>query len=235
MKAFIYAFIFLLSNITLSAQQNHGRQYRQAIIESMYPEDSKVDSNLFAIDSTNKLLFWKKIKGETYVLVVTWKSRNFYPDSGLYNTGSWSPIWVTAAPQLKQRLKKEKYNDVNLRLKQLLGLPPVSEYKVFVEFWVKPSDLFRPCPDNEISDKHCRVCFSHQDSLNTDYLKWFNESRISRYYACGLFNQFPWTQLGYTYDWNPANKRHIGLSEYVIKQFSNVYVNKVYTTLEYLK
>ena len=29
---------------------------------------------------------------------------------------------------------------------------------------------------------------------------------------------YPWTQLGYTYDWHPANTSAIGLSEYVLMQ-----------------
>jgi hypothetical protein len=71
--------------------------------------------------------------------------------------------------------------------------------------------------------------------LDADYIKWFNQSRIDRYYSTGLYNQYPWTQLGYTYDWNPKNKSHRGLSEFVIGKNKTIYVNKVYTTEEYLK
>lgn len=43
-----------------------------------------------------------------------------------------------------------------MRLKQLLGLPPTATNSYFVKFWVRPNDLFRPCPDKEINGKNAR-------------------------------------------------------------------------------
>lgn len=209
--------------------------YRNAMNNSAYPDSAKMDKNLVAITPKNPDLIWKTFNGEPYVLVVTWKSASYYPNGGdsLYNTGPYS-IWVTTAPQLKKWFHKQKnVADTNLRLKQLLGLPPVgATYKYFVEFWVRPADLFRPCPDNEIDDKSCSTCFPA--NVSPDYVTWFNESRISRYYACQLYDQYPWTQLGYTYDWNPSNPTHVGMSEFVIKLNAKVYVKSVSTTRQYL-
>ena len=39
--------------------------------------------------------------------------------------------------------------------------------------------------------------------------------------------RFPWTRLGYTYDWGNSTSE-IGLSEFVIKNNSQVTVFKVY-------
>jgi hypothetical protein len=209
--------------------------YRNAMSNAVYPDSSKINTNLVAITPQNPNLTWKTFNGENYLLVVTWKSASYYPNGGdsLYNTGPYQ-IWVTTSPQLKNWFGKQHVSDTNLRLKQLLGLPPSgTDYKYFVEFWVKPSDLFRPCPDSEITDKSCSTCFP----ANTpqDYINWINESRISRYYACQLYDQYPWTQLGYTYDWNPENKTHVGMSEFVINKNATVYVKSVSTTKEYLK
>ncbi|MBI1838282.1 MAG: hypothetical protein HYR91_13555 [Flavobacteriia bacterium] len=220
---------------TISTQNtNDTLLYREAIANSIYPEPSKIDSNLVAINSGNPNLIWKTIQNEKYILVVTWKQNvSYYKDKldTLYNTGKY-PIWITTAPQLKTRFQQEKVEDTNKRLLQLLGLPPNATYSYFVEFWVKPQDLFRPCPDKEISDKQCETCFPK----NTDstHISWINENRISRYYQCELFNQYPWTQLGYTFDWSPLNTSHIGLSEFVIGANKSVYVKAIYTTSEYL-
>ena len=208
--------------------------YRNAMSNAVYPDSSKIDKNLVAINPKNPDLIWKTFNGEPHVLMVTWKSVSYYPNGGdsLYNTGAYS-IWVTAAPQLKKWFHQQNAPDTNLRLKQLLGLPPVgTDYKYFVEFWVRPTDLFRPCPDNEIDDRSCSTCFPTITS--PEYIQWFNESRISRYYACQLYDQYPWTQLGYTYDWNPANKTHVGMSEFVIRTNASIYVKQVSTTRKYL-
>lgn len=210
--------------------------YRKSIENAMSPGPEKIDTNLVAINHQNKQLIWKKIEGEDYILVVTWKQNVSYykpfVDSTAYNTGGY-PIWVTTAPELLQRMKQEKAKDVDLRLIQLLGLPPNSVYNYFVEFWVKPDDLFRPCPDNEIDDGRCDLCFP--DNTDSTYIAWINSNRISRYYQCELYDNYPWTQLGYTYDWNPRNKSHIGLSEFVIGKNEDVYVKAIYTTEEYLE
>lgn len=208
--------------------------YRDAMRTAVYPDSSKIDTNLVSITPQNPKLIWKTFNGEPHVLVVTWKSVSYYPNGGdsLYNTGPYS-IWVTASPQLKSWFHQQNVADTNLRLKQLLGLPPVgTNYTCFVEFWVRPADLYRPCPDREINDKSCSTCFPNNTSQ--DYINWFNESRISRYYACQLYSQYPWTQLGYTYDWNPANLTHVGMSEFVIANNANVYVKRVSTTRQYL-
>ena len=209
--------------------------YQKSIEVAMSPAPDKVYNNLVSITPENTNLITKTVDGEQYILVVTWKQNvsyyQPYLNSGFYNTGNY-PIWITTAPELLNRMKKEKYKDVNLRIKQLLGLPPNAEYSYFVEFWVKPEDLFRPCPDKEITDESCELCLPK--NAEDSYITWINDNRISRYYNCELYNKYPWTQLGYTYDWNPKNKSHVGLSEFVIGSNKNIMVNAIYTTEEYL-
>ncbi|MCB0431009.1 MAG: hypothetical protein H6585_08925 [Flavobacteriales bacterium] len=209
--------------------------YRQAVAASIYPEPSKVDSHLVAIRPENTGLVRETEDGETYILVATWKQNvsyyEKYLDSAFYDTGNY-PIWVTTVPELSERMQKEHASDPDRRLKQLLGLPPNATYSYFVEFWVKPEDLFRPCPDPEVNDSVCETCFPKDVSEAHKF--WINENRISRYYQCELYNQYPWSQLGYTYDWSPNNPTHIGLSEFVIGAHKKIKVHKIYTTEEYL-
>lgn len=216
--------------------KNYTVLYQQSIQNAIYPDSSKVYGKLVPIVKQNPNLVWKTIDGEDYILVVTWKQNvgyyKQYLDSAFYNTGSY-PIWITTAPELKQRIQHEKPKDTNQRLIQLLGLPPNSVYSYFVEFWVRPADLFRPCPDKEITDTKCETCFPKQ--ADPVHISWINDNRISRYYQCDLFNQYPWTQLGYTYDWNPRNKSHIGLSEFVIGANKKIVVKAISTTEEYLR
>jgi len=225
----------LLSCSTIKHRNNLELLYQQSIADAMSPMPDKIDSNLVTVTAKNPNLIWKTIGGEQYVLMVTWKQNiNYYKqyiDSAFYNTGKY-PIWITTAPELKNRMKNCTPKNYNLRLIQLLGLPPNAVYSYFVEFWVKPEDLFRPCPDNEISDNRCSLCFP--ENSDSTHINWINANRIDRYYPCDLYNKYPWTQLGYTYDWNPKNKSHIGLSEFIIRNNCNIVVNKIYTTSEYL-
>jgi len=117
--------------------------------------------------------------------------------------------------------------DTVLRIEQLLGLPPCSDYSDFVEMWVDPADLFRPAPDNEITDKICELEFP----AGTDeiYKQWFKDNFQHSYTSPG----YPWTRLGYTYDWGPSQSE-IGLSEFVIKNGAAVIVKSVISTQSYL-
>ena len=246
---FIIITVFGCQEIKIDVQTktSDSSLYQQAMEISMYPTTSNISENLISITPENKDLIRKKINGENYILVATWgpwaqktgpvSMDTFfktYKDSTSFNSGdpNLNPIWVTAAPELLKRMKKENYVDTDLRLAQLLGMPPNTKDSYFVEFWVKPGDLFRPCPDNEITDSQCDVCLS--EKTDSSYVAWFNNLRINSYYQCDLYDQYPWTQLGYTYDWNPKNKSHIGLSEFIVRKNKNIIVNAVYTTEEYL-
>jgi len=221
----------LIFSYTITAQTDR-ELYRQSIVNSIYPDSSKIYNELVKINDDNKDIIRKSINGEEYILVSTWKQNiSFYSKDTIFYTGSW-PIWVTTSPELKKRFKSENVLDTNLRLIQLLGLPPGSQYSYFVEMWVRPKDLFRPCPDREISDSKCDLCFPEGTPQN--HINWINENRISRYYGCDLYNKYPWSQLGWTYDWNPDNKSHIGLSEFIISSNRIVYINRIVTTRDYL-
>ena len=60
---------------------------------------------------------------------------------------------------------------------------------------------------------------------------WFAEQVNSRYQDP---NGYPWTRLGYTFDWNPETPRY-GASEYVIRKGSAVTVKTRTSTAEYCR
>lgn len=212
--------------------------YTLALQKAAIPFSNAISSTLTPINAENKKLIRKTVNGQEYILTISLKSKQateWYkndPD-GFYNTGNFQ-IWVTVVPDLKERIQALKPADVQYRLKQLLGLPPNAEYAYIVEFWVKPEDLFRPCPDREVSDNVCGLDFP----VNTpsEYKKWFNDSRIERYYAAKeVYRKYPWTQLGYTYDWDFKSKTPIGMSEFVVDVNKKVIVGDFIPLAEYFK
>ena len=57
------------------------------------------------------------------------------------------------------------------------------------------------------------------DEVDEDYKEWFDSNIISSYFD----GKYPWTRLGYTYDW-ADNGSEYGLSEFIIKKDSDVKV-----------
>lgn len=206
-------------------KQINNWKYQKAVSKAKYPTASKIDTDLFAIQSDS-------------VSVVKWirsQDAHYYQNpKDTYQCNNDHYVWVTADAELKNRLKQELSNtkDTILRIEQLLGLPPKSGYNSFVIFKVASKDLFRPCPDEEINDRQCDVHFP--DNTKPDHLYWMITNREDKYLNIDPMRNYPWTQLGYTYDWSDSSKTHFGLSEFVIRDRSVVRVIKILSTTDYL-
>ena len=97
--------------------------------------------------------------------------------------------------------------------------------------WVLPHDLFRPAPDPEISDHEAELDFPVSAKFVTvseEYQTWFHHQMQYSYGS----NGYPWTRLGYTYDWGNQTSE-VGLSEFVIRAGATVSIHAVVGTLEY--
>ena len=206
-----------------------NQTYDNAIDDAMIADDSEISSNLTPITENNSNLTWQGNGSDKQVLVVVWTTHESSYPVGKNVTTYWGETWVTVVPELKNFFKSHSIPEqyVQLRVAQLLGLPSDSKDNYFAEVWVKPQDLFRPTPDNEINDTTAQLDFP--SSVDPAYEKWFNDNIISSYFP----KEYPWTRLGYTYDWGNQYS-HVGLSEFVIKNNSDITVKSVHTTNEYL-
>ena len=230
--------------------------YKEALTDSIKTEPGEITNNLTIIDNTqaNPNLYWDK-QGRVLVVHFTGTS-NFKPSNG---------TWVTVAPRLKSFCTNYKIQNpdiqtaqLNQRIKQILGITPESKATYIVELWVHPDFLKRPAIPADIKN----VKISNPDSLDSSknkgdlFLAWLNTQLQTRKNlqnkinlpASELVQQYPWTGLGYTFDWasklNPSIKE-FGLSEFVIwetkDQMSSsgkvpaVEVNRSFTTEEYCK
>lgn len=197
--------------------------YQAAILDAETAEASEISTDLVAITADNPDLIWSGVAGESDVLVVTWTDWDGYA-VGAWNMGDYN-AWVTVAPEVQEFCQAYTGDDV-LRLEQLLGLPPENGALYFVEIWVSPDDLFRPAPDLEITDNTAGLEFP--DDVSVEYEAWFNDLLANSYGT----DDYPWTRLGYTYDWgNPTSEE--GLSEFVIEKNADVIVKGIYGNEEY--
>lgn len=166
-------------------------------------------------------------KSADKVLVCVWsKYPDSYPD-GKEITISYGDVWVTTADEMMKFGRKNGYSDdMELRMQQLLGLPPQNGKTHFTLMWVKPSDLYRPSADRSIDTEKASLTFP--ENTDNEYIEWFNSNINSSYYP----HKYPWTRLGYTYDW-ADNGTEYGLSEYILKNGSKATVEKTYTNEEF--
>ncbi len=123
--------------------------------------------------------------------------------------------------------------NVQERLEQLLGLVHPANKVGFIALWVDPNDLLRPCPDPSTGTVSCDdgplkdvvspQRFQHPGfdaGFPSWYRSWvgktFDTYEAEGYGDAGLSKYYPFTGLGYSYDWANATSRPYGTSEYVV-------------------
>ena len=133
-------------------------------------------------------------------------------------------LWIVPAPRLRDFCREidTGTTELRLRLEQLLGLPPqAGRGRKMVQVWVDPVDVFRPCPDPEVTDDHCDV----HAPVGADHQAWFSEQEARGRTPDGRL----WTRLGYTYDWGDPYTE-VGLAELVVPAGTVVGVERVVET-----
>jgi len=206
--------------------------YQAAVADARTPTTGKINKNLTPIVAYNGNLAWEGAAGASRVKMAA-LTRNYYDGrEGQDYLLSFGELWVTVAPELQRFFQGQPAAPSMRRLEQLLGLPPDNGYTRIVEFWVNPGDMFRPSPDPEITDTMAELDFPQgsRTAVADGYRAWFAQTKHARY---DTPQPYPWTQLGYTYDWGSAN--HMGLSEFVIEKGSTVGVCRVYAPDDYFK
>jgi hypothetical protein len=237
--------------IVLAATDAELQQaYQNAIKDAEVAEASEIDSNLTPIAEDTPNLIWRGEGENRQVLLASWTSWTGYDamvgktirmdrylqapvrdakgNTAMKVYETTRDIWVTVVPQVREFCQKNSVapGALTLRLEQLIGLPPHNGNTRFVEFWVKPADLFRPAPDPDITTRSASLDFPA--GVSDAHKKWIEDLKAVSY----LENGYPWTRLGYTYDWGKTDN-HVGLTEYVIRVGALVDVHSSSLTVYY--
>lgn len=201
--------------------------YQAAVADAKDAEPSEIVDTLVAINPAN-MTIPRDAQGR--VLMVTWTSYKGYDALVGKDTSLAVEVWTTAGHSFQDFCKKSGLTgaDLNLRLEQLLGVPPHNGKDRVVELWVPVDAMFRPSADPEITDSVAQLDFP--PGTPQAHIDWYNALEATSYGA----NGYPWTRLGYTYDWYP-DMSDVGLSEFVVSKGSTVGINAVATQDEYCK
>ena len=208
-------------------QKTQQDSYQNAVCDAMYAAPEEV-MPLVCLTKNSDMVTWNE-EGDK-VLLLTWHK---YPESYIAGKSmelAWGPVWAFTDQEILAwfRDHKKGVKDWDLRMKQLIGLPPESDYTHFSAFWVSADDIYRPayCTDVEQTTMYCEF----QTQTSEEYKKWFNETILNSYYE----EQYPWTRLGYTYDWYEDEVEY-GLSEFVVAKGAKIDVECTYSNKEFIE
>lgn len=225
---FTYSFASLLvlsGSAQASTDASLESRYRAAVADAKVATVTEISRDLVAISHNTPELIWKS--DQTSVLVLTWTGWDGYDKQVGQPVTLQREVWVTPAPYLQEFCKAQRSqlsdDALTLRLEQLMGLPPHNGKTRFVEMWVQVADLFRPSPDPAITDHEAELDFPMATGMTVSqsHIDWINNLKSSSYGEKG----YPWTRLGYTYDW--GDDTPVGLSEFVVREKAVITVKDV--------
>lgn len=182
------------------------------------------------------------------VRVVTLTSWNYAP--GAQELGR--DIWVTVVPEVRDSCGSWSDRDRVMRLRQLLGLRPGDSVAHFVEMTVPVAAMFRPtvdpavttrwpCPEGA-ADGQCGLRFPA--AADSAHIAWMANQMLASWQTPDAYPAdtasarprgrlgYPWTRLGYTFNWHPGAPRY-GASEYLVRGGARITVAATYSVPAY--
>lgn len=202
--------------------------YQKAITDAVVADKDEI-LPLVEIDKDSDMVTWNETGDK--VLMLTFHK---YPDS--YPEGSemkiqWGYVWIFSEKEFLSWYKDNENGVTNwsLRLKQLLGMPEDNKNTHVTAVWVSPDSLIRPAYITDVTQQMSNA-FPADADKSDDYIQWFNDNAVYSY--CD--NTYPWTRLGYTYDWADNGKEY-DLSEFLIQNGTDVTVEFTNTVGEFIE
>lgn len=198
--------------------------YQRSIVDAMYAAPDEIYP-LVNIEADDPYVWWNEARDK--VAVCTWNQ-----EPGVYESGKTvkraDVVWVFHPKELLAWYEKNRgtFSDMDLRLEQLIGLRPQEGYTHFSLLWVSPRDLVRPAYNSDI--RKCEMRTELTGKEEKAYTRWFKENILHSYYPLC----YPWTRLGYTYDW-ADNGTEYGLSEFIIRKGAKIHVERTYTNAQF--
>lgn len=226
----------------LTPDWNDNSRFEDAIKDAQDIQPCERLVPLAVIRRDNPDLIWDA--SGTRVLVVTWTAENSRIDQQQPGTPfvlQGNELWVTTVPTLQAMLIREGTKlatslpsegletdslKAMLRTKQYLGLAEESKYDLFVEFWVKPQDLLRPCEFAVTSDVQCNTTSGQSGGIVPGSKRRHPEPDKKP--------SLPFTGLGYTYDWG-NRVTEVGATEFVVRPGSTIEIFRNLPNAEYLQ
>lgn len=197
--------------------------YRDAVRDAAFADDDEI-LPLVSLVESDPMTTWQ----DGRVLLLTWHN---YPDSypeGENVTIQWGPVWVFTDKEIASHAEElQKADDAEARLKQIISFAPDSEHSTVTGFWVDSRNVKRPAYQSDPTID--AMSNSFDENVDENFKAWFDDNTLWSYY----YGAYPWTRLGYTYDW-ADNGTEYGMTEFIVEDGAEVTVEFTETTEEFL-
>lgn len=211
------------------SQKSLADLYTSAVRDAVFAEPDEIQP-LVCVAQDSPLVTFNQKKDKVLML-----NFNNYPESyiaGQPFTCKYGVVWTFTDKEIikwfAELADKDKVADWPMRFNQLGGMPYNRSYKCVTALWVSPADLRRPAYETDITKQiDPQKLFTKE--VGEGLADWFKDNIVWSYFD----SAYPWTRLGYTYDWADNGKEY-GLTEFIILKNSVVDVEWTKTQEEFL-
>lgn len=201
--------------------------YAEAVKDAKIADENEIEF-LVTLTENSDMVTWNADR--TKVLLLSWHE---YPESykaGESFTCTYGEIWTFTDKEILSWYNDNAkgVTDWELRLEQLIGLPESSEYTHVSAFWVDIDEVIRPAYQLDVTQQMSADLLD--GSALSGHKPWFDDNAE---YSYSEETPYPWTRLGYTYDWADNGKEY-GLSEFLILTDSVIEVEWTKSTEEFV-
>ena len=149
------------------------------------------------------------------VLMATFHNAPKFYQKGNDEKLSINALWLVSYKELETKLSVNS-NCSNKRIIQILGAKVRSSYSYLSLLLIDPNKLIRPA---YLQDPFVNAMSLTLSTNDKSFERWFNDMKSK--------HDYPWTALGYTYDWGVHGDVY-GLSEFILRK--NDYYHVVETS-----
>lgn len=214
-----------LASCAPSGGATNEELWREAMTDAVFSEDEEIH-DLVKLTAEDDRVIWDE--SNTRVLLLTWHNYAGECEPGGALGAEVGEIWATSVGEMIDRYEASgsDVRDWELWFAQKLGVHEDEGYTRFTAFWVSPEDVIRPA---YITDVTADMVNDYSAASDPEYKEWFDGNIIYSYFE----SDYPWTRLGYTYDWSGGGSEY-GLTEFLIFDGSKTEIEFTYTTDEFV-
>ena len=197
--------------------------WEAAMADAVFSEDDEV-MELVCLTRQDPQVIWDE--AEERVLLVTW--HNYQDPCEPGDSLSYQDIWATSLGELTDWYQENgsDVTDWDLRFAQLLGMPDDGSCTRFSAFWIAPSEVIRPA---YVTDVTAQMVNGYDQITDETYQTWFDGNILYSYFE----SAYPWTRLGYTYDWSGGDSAY-GLTEFLVADGREAEIAFTYSTEDFV-
>lgn len=197
--------------------------WKSAMADAVFSEDDEV-FELVCLTQDDPQVIWDD--SAKRVLLLTW--HDYAQDCAPGEALEYEEIWASSLGEMENWFRENGagVTDWDLRFAQLLGLPEDAGYTRFTAFWVSPEEVIRPA---YVPDVTAQMVNDYGKVTDPEYKAWFDANILYSYFE----SEYPWTRLGYTYDWSGAASPY-GLTEFLVMDADNTQILFTCSTQEFV-